>query len=135
MAALTEDRNTPRREGRVLSLPVAGGETIYAGALVALNAGGYAAPGATATGLRGLGRAEARADNSSGADSALSVDVQKGVFRFANDGADPVGRADIGTDCYIVDDQTVARTDGAGTRSVAGRVMDVDAEGVWVAFE
>lgn len=40
--------------------------------------------------------------------------------------------ADIGSDCYIVDDQTVAKTNGTNTRSVAGKIMDVDAQGVWV---
>ena len=48
--------------------------------------------------------------------------------------ADAITLADIGKDCFIVDDQTVAKTDGAGTRSRAGRVFDVDADGVWVDF-
>ncbi|MFB0515162.1 MAG: hypothetical protein ACETWG_00985, partial [Candidatus Neomarinimicrobiota bacterium] len=33
---------------------------------------------------------------------------------------------------YIVDDQTVAKTDGTGTRSPAGFIEDVDSNGVWV---
>ena len=41
---------------------------------------------------------------------------------------------DIGKDCFIVDDQTVAKTNGANTRSRAGKVFDVDADGVWVDF-
>ena len=32
----------------------------------------------------------------------------------------------------MVDDQTVAKTDGTGTRSAAGVVVNVDALGVWV---
>ena len=40
----------------------------------------------------------------------------------------------MGSDCYIVDDQTVAKTNGGATRCVAGKVWDVDAEGVWVEF-
>jgi len=134
MAALIEDRNTPARDGSVLSMPVAGGVKIYAGALVARDAGGLATPGATGTTLLGIGRAESEADNSSGADGQATVAVRKGVFRFDNDGADAVMRAHMGQDCYIVDDQTVASTDGIGTRSVAGKVFDVDSEGVWVKF-
>jgi hypothetical protein len=136
MAALTVDRNTPRRDGDIISMGVAGAKKIFAGAMVALDANGYATPGVTATDLLGIGRAEAHVDNSSGADGDLSVDVRKGVFRFANSTAgDQIAAADIGSDCYIVDDQTVAKTDGTGTRSVAGKVFDVDPDGVWVKFE
>ena len=40
--------------------------------------------------------------------------------------------ADIQKDCYIVDDQTVAKTSGTNTRSVAGKVIEVEADGVFV---
>ena len=46
--------------------------------------------------------------------------------------ADLITTADIGADCYVVDDQTVAKTNGGGQRSVAGKIFDVDAQGVWV---
>jgi len=39
---------------------------------------------------------------------------------------------EIGTDCYIVDDNTVAKTNGTSTRSRAGKVVDVNANGVFV---
>jgi hypothetical protein len=136
MAALTADRNTAMRDGQLVSLPVAASADIYAGALVALDANGNATPGATATGLLGMGRAEARADNSSGQAGDISVEVRKGVFRFDNStGADEITSAEISSDCYIVDDATVAKTDGSGTRSVAGTVFDVDSDDVWVKFE
>ena len=44
--------------GRQLVLPVKGGVTIYQGALVALDADGYAIPGKKAAGLTAAGRAE-----------------------------------------------------------------------------
>lgn len=133
--ALSTDRQTPMREGEIISMGVAASKTIYAGALVARDASGYATPGATATGILGIGRAEAQADNSAGSDGDVSVDVRRGVFRFANSAAaDEITAAEVGTDCYIVDDQTVAKTDGTGTRSVAGKVFDVDSDGVWVSF-
>lgn len=136
MAALTTDRNTPMRDGGIISLGVAASKNIYAGALVARDSSGYATPGAEATGLLGVGRAEARADNSAGSDGDVNVEVRKGVFRFANSsGGDQVTAADIGADCYVADDQTVAKTDGAGARSVAGKVFDVDSGGVWVKFD
>ncbi len=55
------------------------------------------------------------------------VDGALGVFRFDNDG-DAITRADIGSDAFVVDDQTVAKT---GTAK-AGGVIDVDEAGVWV---
>ena len=45
---------------------------------------------------------------------------------------DLIAQADVGADCYIVDDQTVAKTNGTNTRSVAGKIIAVDADGVWV---
>lgn len=132
MTALTQDRNTPRAEGDIFTHPVAASARIFIGALVVLDANGFAAPGSTATGLTALGVAWSRADNSDGADGDASVRVRRGTFRFVNDGADPVDRTHIGGPAYIVDDQTVAATDGAGTRSPAGTIRDLDAQGVWV---
>ena len=134
MTALTAERNTERRTGDILSLPAAAASVFFAGAIVARDANGRATPGATATTLRGVGRALSTVDNSSGPDDAENVAIEKGVFHFANDTVDPVSRADVGNDCYMVDDQTVAKTDGAASRSVAGKVFDVDDQGVWVDF-
>ncbi len=129
--ALNKDRNTPSRDGVDVVHPVAAAKKIYAGSLVVLNATGYAEPGSTATTLTASGRAEAQVDNSSGADGALTITVRRGVFRFSNHG-DAVTRTEIGKSCYIVDDQTVAKTSGTSTRSVAGKVIDLDGSGVWV---
>ena len=131
--ALTQDRNTPRRPGDQIAVPVAAGANIYAGALVVANASGFAAPGTTATGLTYLGRADEAADNTGGADGDITLQVRRGVpFQFKNDGSDPVTQASLGKACYITDDETVAATNGSNTRSAAGTVIGVDADGVWV---
>ncbi|MGH6887979.1 MAG: hypothetical protein ACREHF_02080 [Rhizomicrobium sp.] len=133
MSALTEDRDTKERHGDFVSLPVKAATLIYAGALVCLDSTSHAVPGATATTLISYGRAEAQADNSAGADAAINVRVRRGVFRFDNSASgDLITMQHVGTDCYVVDDHTVAHTSGTSTRSVAGKVFDVDAEGVWV---
>lgn len=137
--ALTADRTTPTRQLSDLVLPVAGGVNIFAGALVAINASGgdagYATKGAAATVLRGVGVALEPADNTAGADGAITVKVRRGTWQFLNSASgDLITLADIGADCYIVDDNTVAKTNGSNTRSVAGKVRDVDARGVWVEF-
>lgn len=130
MAALTQDRDTPFREGVTFSHPVAAGAVIYFGALIVLNASGYAEPATTATGKKGLGRADAAVSNAGGANGAVTVPVRRGCFRYGNDGN--VTRAHIGGSAYAVDDQTVAPTDGTSTRSAVGTIRDVDALGVWV---
>lgn len=133
MTALTQNRNTPRRETTRHTDPVAADVVIFAGALVALNAAGNAVPASTATGLVPRGRANEHVDTTGLAAGALSVTSDVGVFRFANSAAaDEITRAHIGDVAYIVDDQTVALTDGTGTRSAAGTIRDVDAAGVWV---
>ena len=123
----------PKSRVRATSVPMAASAKIYAGSLVAANASGYAAPGSTATTLTALGRAEEQKDNSAGANGDKSVLVRrKKAFKFANYGSDLVTQAELGKTCYIVDDQTVAKTDGTSTRSAAGKVVGVDSDGVWV---
>ncbi len=133
MVALTKDRGTRVRTGEYLDEPVAAGKKIFAGAIVVLSATGYAEPGATAVGLLARGRAEEQVDNTAGVDGAVSIRVRRGIFQYANDGS--ITRANITGTAYIVDDQTVAATDGTATRSAAGEIVDVDADGVWVWFK
>lgn len=135
MTALTQGRDTTRIDGLGRNFPVAAGAKIYAGAMVALSAAGYLVPASTSTTLVCVGRAEADVDNTSGTDGGHNLEVGSGIYRYANSAAgDLIAQTDIGADCYAVDDQTVAKTDGAGTRSVAGKIYDVDAQGVWVQF-
>lgn len=132
MTALTAARNTPERAGDVVSYPVKASVKPILGGIAVLNAG-YAAPGTTATGLIAIGRFEDTVDNTAGANGAVSVEVKRGTFKFGNSAAgDLIAQADVGADCYIVDDQTVAKTNGTNTRSVAGKIIAVDADGVWV---
>lgn len=134
---LTADRNTPERAdvGR-RHYGVAAAAKIYGGALVMLNASGYATKGQTALALIGAGMANEQVDNSAGAAGDLTIGVHEGVFSFANSAsADLITIADIGQVCYAVDDQTVARTSGSGTRSPAGFIVDVDANGVHVSLK
>ena len=132
MTALTAARNTPQRAGDILGYPVKASVKPIQGGIAVLSAG-YAAPATTATGLIAIGRFEQTVDNTSGADGALSVQVRRGSFRFGNSASgDLVAQADAGADCYLVDDQTVAKTSGTNTRSVAGKIIAVDSDGVWV---
>lgn len=56
------------------------------------------------------------------------IDLDKEVTArwFPNYATDPVVAADIGKDCYMFNDQEVAKTSGSSARSVAGRVWKID---------
>jgi len=128
---LTADRNTPYKQTEIIVIGAGAGVRIFAGSLVALNANGFAIPGKAATGLTYAGRAEESADNTSGADGAVSVKVRRNqAFKWANDGT--VTQARLLKPAYIVDDATVAAADGGGTRSAAGLVVGIDSDGVWI---
>ena len=132
MTALTSARNTPERAGDVLGYPVKASVKPIQGGIAGLSAG-YAAPATTATGLIAIGRFEETVDNSAGSNGDISVQVKRGTFKFANSASgDLIAQADVGADCYLVDDQTVAKTSATNTRSVAGKIIAVDSDGVWV---
>lgn len=133
MTAATADRNNPRRAGAQVSDPVGAAKKIFAGAMYALNATGYAVPAGTSGAGVARAVAQEQADNTAGADGAIAVTGETGVYRFDNSAsADLIARADIGATCYVVDDSTVAKTDATGTRKAAGKIVDVDSVGVWV---
>lgn len=133
--ALMKGRDTPARSGDTSEFPVKGGVNIHPGALVALDASDLAVPMSTAATLVGVGRAEHAADNTGGADGDLMIRVGRRIYKYKNSAdADLITRADIGDDCYGVDDETVAKTNGTNTRSKAGKIHDVDSDGVWVKF-
>jgi hypothetical protein len=121
------------RATEVIAFAVAANTVIRAGALVAANATGFIVPGSASNALAYAGRAEEAVDNSIGPDGSKTVLVRRGkAFQWLNHATDPIGQADVLRTCYIADDQTVARTNGANTRSVAGTVIAVDVTGVWV---
>lgn len=133
MTALTTDRATAERLGDEFSFDVAASVICRAGGIAVLDASGNVKPAVVATGLTCVGRFEETVDNSAGAAAAVKAKVRGGVFRFGNSAsADAITKAEIGDTCHLVDDQTVAKTDATGTRSAAGKIVDVDSAGVWV---
>lgn len=127
---LNAARNTKERAGDVLDIPVKANTTCHQGGLAVIDAG-YAAPGRVATTLIAAGRFEESVSAVAAGDATARI--KRGVFKFANSSAaDLIAQADVGADCYIVDDAQVAKTNGANTRSRAGKIVAVDADGVWV---
>lgn len=104
--ALTGERNTAYKPGELMAFPVAAGVKIYKGGLTVL-AEGYAKPGTTATGLVAVGVALDTVDNSYGNNGDKLVVVRPGIYAWKNSsGADAVTQADVGSTCYVVDDET-----------------------------
>lgn len=129
--ALAADRMIKRRDGEQYSDPVATETQIHTGALVCLDAEGYAVPGSEAADLTARGVCESGVNNQGLAGDAV-VSSRAGVFNFKNSaGADEITRADIGDVAMVVDDETVAKSPNAA-RSVAGEILDVTPDGVWV---
>lgn len=129
MTALAAPRPTPSLETGAnywRNFPVLADAVIYPGALVAINASGFLTPGAPSTTLRCVGIAVPKreqmdrdgivdaTDLSSG---DLTCEVQSCIALLAN-GSSSITVADVGNDCYLVDDQTVGRTNG-GTSQVS----------------
>lgn len=135
MVALTKDRNTKSRLGDARAEPMAATVKVFAGGILMRNAAGFVTKGATATGAVGIGIATDTVDNP-GAAGAATVICVAGIFAFANSAAgDAIAQADVGKVCFIVDDQTVAKTNGGNTRSPAGIVDGIEAGRVWVRFD
>lgn len=141
MTALADSRSTQQLGvlpvPDVISAPIAADTVCYAGGLGCLNSSGLAVPGSTATTLRAVGRIRRTVNNAGGSASAKTVEFERGVFKFANSGStDTIAQADTMNTCYIVDDQTVAKTNGdvgsGATRSSAGKIIKVDSDGVFV---
>ncbi|MEW2917425.1 hypothetical protein AB1A64_10170 [Ruegeria sp. ANG10] len=55
------------------------------------------------------------------------VNGRRGTFQLDNCAA-----ADIGADFFLVDDETVTKTDVGGARSKAGVVLDIECGKVWI---
>ncbi len=130
MTAMSQARSLIEIEGVFSEAPMKGATTILQGALV-VSESGLAVPGKTAASLTVLGMARETVVNS-GADGARKIPFKRGIFKFFNLGADAVVAGDVGKDCYVVDDQTVAKTSNTNARSVAGKVMAVESDGVFV---
>jgi len=135
--ALSADRDTPHRyKERKIVLKVKDDAIIYAGALVAVDANGYAVPASDTANLIVKGRAEHAVDNTNGGDGGATVEVSTGVFLWDNDAAtNDVIQADMGRPVYVKDDHTVTQATGAAQNVVAGiaEELDSDGRGVWVA--
>ncbi len=135
MTALTSDRNTEYSLGDLLSMPVAAGARVFAGALVCSNADGYAVRASDTAGLVFEGVATAQADNRTGADGDVRVVVRR-RGRYLLDSASALDQSALGAQVYAADDHTVAAAADV-TNTVAVGVIDrvEAADECWVSID
>lgn len=136
MAALTAARKTESRVvpwSQTCEEQGADSTQFYKGGILVLDqADGKVKKGFVATTLVCLGRSLETV--LTGASNTRKIRAESGIFKWLNSSAgDAIAADDIGKDCFIVDDQTVALTNGTSTRSKAGVVFGVDSDGVWVS--
>lgn len=142
--ALSSGKKTIRGSGAgLLNLGIVATVACLQGG-IALLASGFVRPGRAGQGgndlakindvasQRAVGVLQASATGGAG-NGDQKVDVQSGDWVFKNSGgADAITVAQIGHYCFVVDDETVAKTSAAGTRPRAGVVIAVDSDGVMV---
>jgi len=135
MAALTADNDILRTQGVEFPFPVAAAETIYAGAMVAVNADGYALPGGDASGLIFEGVAVEQKDNSSGSNGDLDVVLhRRGLFRMTL--GNTITQANVGDNVFLVDDQTVDLTAYVTYNIYCGVIAGyIDSTHAWIDIE
>ena len=114
--------------------PIAANTLIRKGWLIGFDANGRVVPGGTiASGcVAGVGVSSATYDNRNGSElggaaGAVDVEIEYGIFGFLSKagGGDDIAADDVGKVCYVVDNQTVALTNGADTRGIAGFISEV----------
>lgn len=115
-------------------LPVQAAVKIFKGALVSNDGGNIRPARATAADVV-LGVSEEYLDNSAGSAGDLTIKrIRRGMFLFANSASgDLITNAEVGKTVYVVDDQTVAKTDNSAARPAAGVCMGF--EGLLVIVE
>jgi hypothetical protein len=129
MTALSENRNTKEREARLRKYTVKDAEKMYAGGMAALNTStGEVEMASDSANLTVVGCVEKYVDNT---DDGEKVTVKNGCFLFNNSSGNPVTNANVGTRCYVEDDNTVSSAQGDNA-VVAGTVFEVTSDGVWV---
>jgi len=106
MSAITARKDTRRQEAVILPFPVEENTKIVEGALVSVNAAGYAVNATDTASERVVGVASATADNTGGADGAIDVTVwTNGAHSFVSQFSATI--ANVGDKVYAVDNQTV----------------------------
>lgn len=124
MADITERKaSTDRQDGLIYPF-LMGAESIFEGALVAINAAGYAVNAGDDASAVVVGVADNSVDNSAGAAGDEYIKVRRsGVFTFV--AGFSAAQADVNTLCYASDNQTVDLAGNLTNDVLVGRIVEV----------
>ena len=124
MADITERKTSTDRQDGLIYHFLVGAEDIYEGALVAINAAGYAVNAGDDASAVVVGVADTTALNAGGAAGAKEINVRRsGVFSFVAGWS--AAQADVNTLVYAVDNQTVDLAATTTNDVLVGRVVEV----------
>lgn len=124
MADITERKaSTDRQDGLVLPFQM-GVEKIYEGALVSVNAAGYAVNAGDDANTVVVGIADETVDNSAGSNGDKEIKVRRtGVFTFV--AGFSAAQADVNSLVYASDNQTVDLAANLTNDVLVGRIVEV----------
>ncbi|WP_143869886.1 hypothetical protein [Catenovulum sediminis] len=117
-----------RRQSGKRAYPVKAG-AVLTGNRPVLLAAGLAIAVTDNNSALSAGVATMLADNANGADSAIMVEVDTGEHKFQTS---DITAANVGQTAYFVDDGEVSISSSTNTRAPAGKITQVDTDGVWV---
>jgi hypothetical protein len=126
MTALAQDRMRSTERWKYHLFPLASGNIAYQGGIAALDLStGKCEPGHAETDLFIIGTFAEYMD-ASAAEKQVNVDLgmEMEVEWFDNSGSNAIAATDVGSLCYVEDDQTVGISPTG--RSIAGRIWAVD---------
>jgi hypothetical protein len=128
--AASTEVNTPTRTAVEIVL-IQGSNIVYAGTMVCVDSSGLVEHATDAASKKVIGRAQETQDNTGSNYSATrTIKVRRGCFRWVN--GDSFTDANIGDLAYVEDNQTVQKAASASQDIIAGVIIDVDSDGVWV---
>ncbi|WP_407478406.1 hypothetical protein [Acinetobacter baumannii] len=128
---------TEMRDGELIPVPLKAGAVVLVGTFALVDDTGFAVGSAAAIAAtqKVVGVWDGSADNTDGeAGDVLACARRKKQFLFRNSATDAVTQAEFGDEVFVEDNQTVAKTTGAGL-PVAGKFMGFDTQFtdcVWV---
>lgn len=127
MANLTANRNLQERMGRRFGYGVKAGVHIYRDAILAVTATLLLVKPGDVGAVAVVGLAPTEADNTNGADSALTLEPRRGIFPLT---VPTATGAHIGATVYCTDDNTLTLT--ASTNLAVGKLVGIENGQTWV---
>jgi hypothetical protein len=117
-----------KRMGVKRAYPVAAATSLHVNAIAVLAAG-LAVGLDAATGTEKCAGVVTFPTSNPGSAGAVQVEVEAGEHKFATS---DIVAADVGATAYFVDDHTVSNSHDTNSRPAAGKIIQVDDDGVWV---